>query len=79
MAKEKKVETRDILYEQLAQDILSRGDQEEVVRYKEGLRVDINGEPHIVRVIKKKDEPKDAVGTFKVEEDGTFKFKEYGQ
>ncbi len=59
MAKEQKVETRDILYEKLAGSIMEKEGVDKVSRYKEGLRVDIDGEPHIVRVVKKKAEPAD--------------------
>lgn len=76
MAKEKKIETRDILYEQLAQGILARGEVEQVERFKEGLKTEVDGETHIIRVIKKKNEPEDLVGVYKVTEDGAFRFVE---
>lgn len=76
MAKEKKIETRDILYEQIAQDLLGRGEVEKIERYKEGLRYDIDGEPHIIRVIKKKNEPEegDLQGEYVVTDEAVFTF-----
>ena len=74
--KEKKVETRDILYEQIAQDLLGRGEVEKVDRYKEGLRYDVDGETHIIRVIKKKNEPEttEIIGSYSVDENSIFSF-----
>lgn len=74
--KEKKVETRDILYEQIAQDLLGRGEVENVERYKEGLKYEVDGETHIIRVIKKKNEPEAAemIGSYSVDENSIFSF-----
>jgi len=76
MAKEKKVETRDLVYEALAADLLARG-AEKVVRYKEGLRVDQEDEVFIIRAVKKKVEPAEdeKVGEYFVGEDGKFTYK----
>ncbi len=75
--KVKKVDTREEVYKQLAADLLARGmEGDVVVRYKEGLRLDIDGEAHIIRVIKKKANPDkaDIVGNYEVKEDGTFAY-----
>ncbi len=79
MAKEKKVETRDIVYEQLAAAILAQSDEETVSRYKEGLRIDIDDVAHIVRVVKKKEEPKqeELLGGYAVAEDGKLTYTLY--
>lgn len=55
MAKEKKVEVRDLAYEELASAIMqSRANLDTVRRHKEGLELNVNGEIVVVRVIKKK-------------------------
>ena len=79
MAKEKKVETRDILYEKVAASLLSHSDEETIARYKEGLLFEIDGEPHIVKVIKKKEHPKEdgLVGGYAVAEDGKLTYTVY--
>ncbi|MFA6711133.1 MAG: hypothetical protein WCS33_00255 [Candidatus Caldatribacteriota bacterium] len=78
MAKEKKVEVRDEVYEQIAADLINRGvDGDKIVRHKEGLRYEVDEDTFIIRVIKKKNEPEDAVGEYALQEDGSFRYVAY--
>ncbi len=55
MAKEKKIELRDIVYEMLASAIMQDNHNlQEIRKHKEGLEFNINGEVFAVRVVKKK-------------------------
>lgn len=56
MSKEKKVETRDIVYEQVASAIMQDSKLDKIRRHKEGLEFKLNGEMFAVRVIKKKED-----------------------
>lgn len=69
--KVKKPDIREDVYAQVAADLLARGiEGEVVVRYKEGLRLDVDGETFIIRVIKKKVAPKaeEITGNYEVSE-----------
>ena len=69
--KVKKPDIREEVYAQIAADLLARGmEGDVVVRYKEGLRVDVDGEAIIIRVIKKKAAPvkEEIVGNYEVNE-----------
>lgn len=54
-AKEKKIETRDIVYEQVASAIMQDSNLNKIRKHKEGLELSVNGELFAVRVIKKKE------------------------
>lgn len=83
MAKEKKVEIRDIAYEQVASAIMQDRPEVSVIRkHKEGLELSVNGETVVVRVIKKKAEldAKEFRGEyFHDEKDQSFGYREYGK
>lgn len=53
--KEKKVETRDLVYDQVASAIMQDSKLSKIRRHKEGLELTVNGEVFAVRVIKKKE------------------------
>ncbi len=76
MAVKEKVEVRDVVYEMLAQLIVEREDFDSIARYKEGLRLEMEGETFIVKVIKKKSEPDkaDKRGDYVVK-DGVFLYE----
>ena len=77
---DKKVEVRDVVYQQVAADLLGRLEEgDKILRFKEGLRFDQDDEVLMVRVIKKKAEPdtKDAVGEYFVGENGALTYKTY--
>lgn len=79
MAKEKKVEIRDVVYQELATLMVQAStDGEAVFRYKEGLRVDNGEDTLIIRVIKKKSAPEisEKVGSYVLQEDGSVKYVE---
>jgi len=55
VAKEKKVEVRDLAYDELASAIIqNRPNLTEIRRHKEGLELNVNGEIVVIRVVKKK-------------------------
>jgi len=53
--KEKKVENRDLVYDQVASAIMQDSKLAKIRRHKEGLELIVNGEVFAVRVIKKKE------------------------
>jgi len=78
--KEKKVDTRDIVYDQVASAIMQDSNLQKIRRHKEGLELSVNGELFAVRVIKKKDAltVKDFRGEyFHDEKANAFGFKSY--
>ncbi len=66
MAKEKKIELRDIAYEQIASAIMQDQNVDVIRKHKEGLEYKVNGEVFAVRVVKKKEalDPKEFRGEF---------------
>ena len=81
MAKEGKVEIRDMAYEQVASAIMQdRKEINKIRRHKEGLELSINGETVVVRIIKKKAEleESDYRGEyFYDEQDQSFGYNDY--
>lgn len=81
MAKEGKVEIRDMAYEQVASAIMQdRREISKIRRHKEGLEIQVNGETVVVRVIKKKAEleESDYRGEyFYDKQDDSFGYKDY--
>ena len=81
MAKEKKVEIRDIAYEQVASAIMQdRRNLSKIRRHKEGLELEVNGETVVLRVIKKKaqlDEKEFRGEYFHDEQDQSFGYTNY--
>ncbi len=75
--KVKKPDIREDVYRDVAADLLARSvEGDVVVSYKEGLRLDIEGETLIIRVIKKKAAPKkeEIVGNYEVNEEGALTY-----
>lgn len=80
MAKEKKVDLRETVYDQVASAIMQDSKLSKIRRHKEGLELKVNDEVFAVRVIKKKESlsEKDFRGEyFHDEQDMSFGFKEY--
>lgn len=79
-SKVKKVETRDLVYDQVASAIMQDSKLATLRRHKDGLELKVNHETFAIRVIKKKDElsKKDFRGEyFHDEENDSFGFKQY--
>jgi hypothetical protein len=79
-AKEKKIDVRDIAYDQVASAIMQDSKLAKIRRHKEGLELTVNGELFAVRVIKKKDEldAKEFRGEyFHDEKENSFSYKSY--
>ena len=77
MAKEKKIDTRDLAYERIASAIMQDSNLTTLRKHKDGLEFHFNDELFAVRVIKKKDalSAGDFRGEFRFnEEEGTFEF-----
>ena len=55
MAKEKKVELRDMVYEQVASAIMQDQNIDVIRKHKEGLEYTLNGEVFAFRVVKNKE------------------------
>ena len=81
MAKEKKVENRELVYEFIASAIMQNsGNIDTIRKHKEGLEYGMNGETFIVRVVKKKTELEEADFRgeyFHDEKANAFGFKSY--
>ena len=81
MAKEGKVEVRDIAYEQVASALIQDSRHlSKIRRHKEGLELEVNGEIVVLRAIKKKadlDESEFRGEYFHDEQDQSFGYKEY--
>lgn len=73
MAKQDKVETREVVYGKLAA-LMAKESEDVVDRYKEGLLMEEGGDTFIIRAIKKKNEPeaKDHIMTYEFDEEGNF-------
>jgi hypothetical protein len=66
MAKEKKIELRDIAYEQVASAIMQDQNIDLIRKHKDGLEYKLNGEVFAIRIVKKKEalDPKEFRGEF---------------
>ena len=56
MTKEKKIEVRDMVYEQVAAALMQDQNLSILRKHKEGLEYRLNGEIFAIRVVKKKEE-----------------------
>jgi len=77
---EKKVEIRDIAYEQVASAIMQDSQLSVLKRHKEGLVLEVNGEVIVLRAIKKKadlDKNEFRGEYFHDEKDNVFAYREY--
>lgn len=76
---EKKVVARDVLYQELAELLINSDKKETVTRYKEGLRLEVEGETCIIRVIQKKAAPTNdlIVGEYEKTEEGEVIFVDF--